>query len=141
MPTVSALCLDSSLAQTHPAGEGSVSQGSASGHNQNFRSPLQPQARRLSPSLLKLTLCQAVHRGRPQPPYRHLCQPPIPVPASSVHCKPARSPSAQLASGPQLEGVSSTPGQVKHADSQAHPTISGSRQGLEAAHSVSIGGC
>ena len=99
-----------------------MSQGSASGHKQNFGSPLQPQARRLSPSLLKLTLCQAVHRGWPQPPCRHLCQPPMPVPASSVDCKLTRSPSARLASGPQLEGVSSTPGRVKHADSQAHPS-------------------
>lgn len=74
------------------------------------------------PSLLKLTLCQAVRRGQPQLPYRHLCEPPLPVPASSVDCKLARSPSARLASGPQLEGVSSTRGRVKHADSQAHPS-------------------
>ena len=75
-----------------------------------------------SPSLLKLMLCQAVRRTRPQPPYRHLCQPPIPVPASSVDCKLERSPGARLASGPQLEDGSSTRGWVKHADSQAHPS-------------------
>ena len=75
-----------------------------------------------SPSLLKLMLCQAVRRTRPQPPYRHLCQPPIPVPASSVDCKLERSPRARLASGPQLEDGSSTRGWVKHADSQAHPS-------------------
>lgn len=75
-----------------------------------------------SPSPLKLMLCQAVHRAQPQPPYRPLCQPPTLVPASSVDCKLARSPRARLASGPQLEGRSSTHGRVKHADSQAHPS-------------------
>lgn len=92
-------------------------QGSASGLNQNFRSLSnhRPEDCPLSPETNALSSCPA----EVSPSYHiDTCvSRPLPVPYSVTRL--ARSPSAQLASGPQLEGEQHLGG--AHA-LQAHPS-------------------